>query len=71
VDLAGSERLCSEGSVRLDASLAALGNLVQALATQKSYDYLPYRESKLTHLLKVRNRFLILKLHDSKFKLFV
>jgi len=53
VDLAGSERLCSEGSVRLDASLAALGNLVQALATQKTYDYLPYRESKLTHLLKV------------------
>ncbi|XP_059491112.1 kinesin-like protein costa isoform X2 [Neocloeon triangulifer] len=52
VDLAGQERLCSEGSVRLDTSLAAFNNLVHSLATQKNYEYLPYRESKLTHLLK-------------------
>jgi hypothetical protein len=62
VDLAGSERLCSEGSVRLDASLAALGNLIYVLATQQSVlnlqssphqGHLQYKDSKLTHMLKV------------------
>lgn len=58
VDLAGSERLAksaSEGTRKLEAasinrSLSALGNVVQALARGASY--IPYRDSKLTRILK-------------------
>ena len=55
-DLAGSERLKGEEeSVRLTEtknikkSLANLGNVILALL--KKQDHIPYRNSKLTHLL--------------------
>ncbi|XP_050493495.1 protein claret segregational-like [Bombus huntii] len=55
VDLAGSERLKGEESVRLaetkniNKSLANLGNVILALL--KKQEHIPYRNSKLTHLL--------------------
>ncbi|KZC14236.1 PREDICTED: protein claret segregational-like isoform X2 [Dufourea novaeangliae] len=55
VDLAGSERLKGEESVRLaetkniNKSLANLGNVILALL--KKQEHVPYRNSKLTHLL--------------------
>jgi hypothetical protein len=59
VDLAGSERLSKTGSegMRLEEaktinkSIAALSNCVSALASQKSINYVPFRDSKLTRLL--------------------
>jgi len=58
VDLAGSERLKDSGStgLRLDetkninSSLAALSKVMMALANNKD-GHIPYRDSKLTHLL--------------------
>ncbi|XP_031849770.1 protein claret segregational [Nomia melanderi] len=55
VDLAGSERLKGEESVRMaetkniNKSLANLGNVILALL--KRQEHIPYRNSKLTHLL--------------------
>ncbi|OAD54756.1 Protein claret segregational, partial [Eufriesea mexicana] len=55
VDLAGSERLKGEESIRLaetkniNKSLANLGNVILALL--KKQEHIPYRNSKLTHLL--------------------
>lgn len=55
VDLAGSERLKSEEVVRttetknINKSLANLGNVILALL--KKQEHVPYRNSKLTHLL--------------------
>lgn len=55
VDLAGSERLKGEESVRMaetkniNKSLANLGNVILALL--KKQEHIPYRNSKLTHLL--------------------
>ncbi|GAB1865384.1 Protein claret segregational [Camponotus japonicus] len=55
VDLAGSERLKSEEAVRttetknINKSLANLGNVILALL--KKQEHVPYRNSKLTHLL--------------------
>ncbi|XP_076670687.1 protein claret segregational [Andrena cerasifolii] len=55
VDLAGSERLRGEESVRvaetknINKSLANLGNVILALL--KKQEHIPYRNSKLTHLL--------------------
>ncbi|XP_029046510.2 protein claret segregational-like [Osmia bicornis bicornis] len=55
VDLAGSERLKGEETVRLaetkniNKSLANLGNVILALL--KKQEHIPYRNSKLTHLL--------------------
>ncbi|XP_017880297.1 protein claret segregational-like [Ceratina calcarata] len=55
VDLAGSERLKNEESVRvtetknINKSLANLGNVILALL--KKQEHIPYRNSKLTHLL--------------------
>ncbi|KAF3425194.1 hypothetical protein E2986_07282 [Frieseomelitta varia] len=55
VDLAGSERLKGEESLRLtetkniNKSLANLGNVILALL--KKQEHIPYRNSKLTHLL--------------------
>ncbi|XP_012221118.1 protein claret segregational [Linepithema humile] len=55
VDLAGSERLKSEEAARnaetknINKSLANLGNVILALL--KKQEHIPYRNSKLTHLL--------------------
>lgn len=55
VDLAGSERLKGEETVRMaetkniNRSLANLGNVILALL--KKQEHIPYRNSKLTHLL--------------------
>ncbi|XP_011635718.1 protein claret segregational [Pogonomyrmex barbatus] len=55
VDLAGSERLKSEEAIRtaetknINKSLANLGNVILALL--KKQEHIPYRNSKLTHLL--------------------
>ncbi|XP_029162708.1 protein claret segregational-like [Nylanderia fulva] len=55
VDLAGSERLKNEEAVRttetknINKSLANLGNVILALL--KKQEHIPYRNSKLTHLL--------------------
>lgn len=63
VDLAGSERLSQtatsgarlEESKRINSSLAALGNVVAALAqrsTGRGRAHIPYRDSKLTRILE-------------------
>lgn len=60
VDLAGSERIAHAGSDRsakqlkeqcsINTSLVALKNVLRALATQQNH--IPFRDSKLTHLLQ-------------------
>lgn len=62
IDLAGSERATSTGNkgarmmegAAINKSLLALGNCINALAHAKPGDkqYIPYRDSKLTRLLK-------------------
>ncbi|XP_060552819.1 kinesin-like protein KIF18A isoform X2 [Ruditapes philippinarum] len=60
VDLAGSERATvtkNRGSrfregANINRSLLALGNVINALAENKAKGYVPYRDSKLTRLLK-------------------
>ena len=62
VDLAGSERVNRSGvqgakfdeAVSINASLSALARVVSALVEQggKRAKFIPYRDSKLTHLLK-------------------
>eukprot|EP00667_Euglena_gracilis_P004040 EG_transcript_4055 len=60
VDLAGSERaamcenkglLLKEGA-NINRSLLALGNCINALAARKKAQHVPYRDSKLTRMLK-------------------
>jgi hypothetical protein len=59
VDLAGSERLSKTGSdglrlqeaKNINKSIAALSNCVSALAQNKSMQFVPFRDSKLTRLL--------------------
>ena len=60
VDLAGSERIKITGakgkqleeSKRINKSLSALGNVINALSENKKNLHIPYRDSKLTRLLE-------------------
>ncbi|KAJ9048047.1 tubulin-dependent ATPase kip3 [Entomophthora muscae] len=60
IDLAGSERAATSSNqavrvvegVKINTSLLALGNCIEALAKNKPGDHIPYRGSKLTRLLK-------------------
>ena len=60
VDLAGSERIRVTGakgkqleeSKRINKSLSALGNVINALTDPKGSNHIPYRDSKLTMLLR-------------------
>lgn len=61
VDLAGSERIsqtCASGErlkegVSINQSLLTLGKVIAALADTKKNNFVPYRDSVLTRLLKV------------------
>ena len=60
VDLAGSERASKTGAegetlkeaIAINQSLSALGNVINALTDPKNKGHIPYRSSKLTHLLE-------------------
>ena len=60
VDLAGSERTRITGatgkqlqeSIKINKSLSALGNVINALTETKERKHIPYRDSKLTRLLE-------------------
>ncbi|XP_041073842.1 kinesin-like protein KIF18A [Polyodon spathula] len=60
IDLAGSERASATNSkgvrfregANINRSLLALGNIINALADPKNKAHIPYRNSKLTRLLK-------------------
>ncbi|KAG5420621.1 CIN8 [Candida metapsilosis] len=57
VDLAGSENISRSGSIAKEAgginqSLLALGRVINALNDPKLSQHIPYRESKLTHILQ-------------------
>jgi hypothetical protein len=60
VDLAGSERQAKSGAVdntlaeaiAINQSLSALGNVINALTDPKAKGHIPFRASKLTHLLE-------------------
>merc|ERR1712185_2552 len=60
VDLAGSERASKTGAegetlkeaIAINQSLSALGNVINALSDPKKTGHIPYRSSKLTHLLE-------------------
>ena len=62
VDLAGSERQSktqAEGqrlkeANKINLSLSALGNVISALVDGKS-TFIPYRDSKLTRMLQVKD----------------
>lgn len=58
VDLAGSEKIAKSGAVgetldeaiKINLSLSTLGMVISSLSSEK--DYIPYRDSKLTRILK-------------------
>merc|ERR1711936_1400629 len=50
VDLAGSEGMRLTEAQNINESLSNLGNVIMALAQKNSH--VPYRNSKLTHLLQ-------------------
>ncbi|POM71416.1 Kinesin-like protein [Phytophthora palmivora] len=60
VDLAGSERLKKSESdgqrlkeaLHINSSLSAVGKVVMSLDPESGYNYIPYRDSKLTRLLQ-------------------
>ncbi|KAI0221548.1 tubulin-dependent ATPase kip3, partial [Massospora cicadina] len=60
IDLAGSERAAATSNlavrkaegVKINTSLLALGNCIEALSKNKPGEHIPYRASKLTRLLK-------------------
>ncbi|XP_064153147.1 kinesin-like protein KIF27 [Anguilla rostrata] len=59
VDLAGSERLGSgasprhfQESVQINTGLLALGNVIRALASPRRRTHVPYRDAKITRLLR-------------------
>ena len=64
VDLAGSERQAKtqatgdrlKEATKINLSLSALGNVISALVDGKS-KHIPYRDSKLTRLLRVNYRY--------------
>lgn len=60
MDLAGSERYDKQNAsaervkegTKINRSLTALGNVIQRLSSGEKSDYIPYRDNKLTHLMK-------------------
>jgi len=60
VDLAGSERVAKSGAtgdglkeaIAINQSLSMLGTVINALTDQRGGTHIPYRSSKLTHLLE-------------------
>ena len=60
VDLAGSEKVSKTGAVgetleeakKINLSLSTLGNVIHALTSKDSSGHIPFRDSKLTRILK-------------------
>ena len=58
--MAGSEKVNKAGvtgenleeAKKINFSLSCLGNVINALVTRKKTDHIPFRDSKLTRLLK-------------------
>lgn len=71
IDLAGSERLgnsnTSEEKIRegvcINKSLLTLGKVISALADQKKNQFVPYRDSVLTWLLRVSRMLILLDIN--------
>ena len=60
VDLAGSEKVSKTGAIgetleeakKINLSLSTLGNVIHALTSKDSLGHIPFRDSKLTRILK-------------------